>query len=603
MTNIVRRAFSIFFLAAGTVGGALAHEVLTHQNIGNVAVAYLQQSPQYQNQNRPLLQSLQQLLPIGAVQEDAETLPNIPFPTSELIGRYYFHFSPRLNFSLPGIGVSASCPSDGWGLNDNPQCTVKCIIPPISLFGFDGCDVALVPEVNNYRWSQVLDADSSGAPDSASIVGFGYVVHLLEDLGSPPHTRNDLHACPFGDAGLIYCDPFERDNDGAIPSLQVALGLPTGAHAVIPTSGFTTPDQFFQALQTYVSTNYYSNGTVFAAGLPGPCPVTGCALYDNQYFYGPCIPVISEAAGTPGCVPGQPATMNGGPFSGQQFPVRKVAHKGAWYWAFLGLDPTKAEIDSVIAQEQFAEVGPVIVQHLAAFIQFYAPALTVQVQGNGTVTSTNLVFPNANVNPSIPGTFNCVSGTCSALFVQGTSVTLTADPGSTVTWGGACSGNAATVTVVLTSDQTCSATFQPGSLTGDVISGSYDYPAFGVPYYAFSYSTNPVTVSPSGATTTFNINGGLPCCGQGTNFTVDFTANSLTVTVVSGGGLFCGCGSSFNGPVFTVTSPQSFPAVSSVSSNVVGFSGGVTANGSTIGINFQGVIIPNGSYVVVNFGP
>jgi len=544
------------------------------------------------------------MLLIGAAQEDlapapAGTLGGIPSLGG--IGnayRYFFHFDPALSF---GVLASANCTSLDWGLGGAP-CTATCSFPGACSLG------ASAVSTNDHSWgTDVLTPDTmTGDPSASSIKSFGYVVHLLEDLGSPPHTRNEPHPCPS--AFSPYCDPFENDNDGASPSLQVALMLPTGANAVIPTTGFTTPTQFFQALQIFVRSNYYSNDTVLESGLPVlPPPPAGPLLPQTltdlsavaRYIFGACTTAngfnLSAAAGNCKIVAGQ--------------PVRKIAHKGPLYWACvadvgpvlaaLGDCDTNASIDTTIAQEQFAELGPVIAQHVAAFVQFYAPALTVQVQGNGTVTSTNLVFPST---PPIPGTFSCTSGTCSALFVQGTVVTLTADPGSTVTWGGACSGNAATVTVVLTSDQTCTATFQPASLTGDVVSGSYDYPAFGVPYYAFSYSTNPVTVSPGGAATTFNINGGLPCCGAGTNFTADFTANSLTVRVVSGGGGFCGCGASFNGPVFTVTSPQSFPAVSSVSSNVVGLSG-VTVTGGTIGINFQGLNVPNGSYVVVNFGP
>jgi hypothetical protein len=217
---------------------------------------------------------------------------------------------------------------------------------------------------------------------------------------------------------------------------------------VIPTTGFTAPEQYFQALQAYVSRNYYSNNTTFAVGMPGPADVF---VPDDRYFYGACIPGVSSVAGTCQSINGQ--------------PVRKIARKGPLYWAFLSMginDPTKAGIDSVIAQEQFAELGPVIAQHVAAFIQFYAPALTVTVQGSGTVTSS-------------PGNgLNCSSGTCSALFVQGAPVTLTATSG--VTWGGDCSsaGTSSTVKVTLTADQNCTATFQQTGGTLGVSISSVD---------------------------------------------------------------------------------------------------------------------------------
>jgi hypothetical protein len=113
-------------------------------------------------------------------------------------------------------------------------------------------------------------------------------------------------------------------------------------------------------------------------------------------------------------------------------------------------DRRLAEINTVIAQEQFRELGPATVNAVAAMIRLYAPMLTVQVQGTGTVTSN-------------PGTLNCTSGTCSALFVQGISITLTANPpsGATVTWGGDCAsaGTSLTDVLTLTADTNCTATF------------------------------------------------------------------------------------------------------------------------------------------------
>ena len=87
--DVVKNALQLLCICLiGTVN-VFAHEVLTHQNIGNVAVAYLQQS----SSKRPVLASLQQLLLIGAVQEDEDPLP-VTF--GGLVGnayRYFFHFS------------------------------------------------------------------------------------------------------------------------------------------------------------------------------------------------------------------------------------------------------------------------------------------------------------------------------------------------------------------------------------------------------------------------------------------------------------------------------------------------------------------------------
>src|SRR6185437_1549043 len=469
----MQQLLRLLCVSALFVGTLFAHEVLTHQNIGNVAVAYLQQNAA----TRPLLPNLQQLLLIGAVQEDQDPLPGAAFP----LGRYFFHFNPNLNLNLLNlITLNGTCNSMEWGLED-AQCIATCHFPGV-------CFTSSAPQGNNYRWNQDLTADNTGVPTLASIKSFGYVVHLLEDLGSPPHTRNDMHPCG---GGLIYCDPYEIENNSRTPS------MPTGA-ATIPTSGFTTPEQFFQALQAYVSSNYYSNNTAFALGMPGPADAL---VPDDRYFYGACIPGVSNVAGTCQSINGQ--------------PVRKIAHKGPLYWAFLSMginDPTKAGIDSVIAQEQFDELGPVIAQHVAAFIRFYAPAVTVTVQGSGTVTSS-------------PGTgINCSSGTCSALFVQGMHVTLTASPtaGSSVTWGGGCAsgGTSTAVQLTVTNDVACTVTFAPadGTITGTITSASC------------SNDLLSITGTATGSPDTFVFAGGIWIAAQDPNLNGLETGVTLTCT-------------------------------------------------------------------------
>jgi hypothetical protein len=147
--------------------------------------------------------------------------------------------------------------------------------------------------------------------------------------------------------------------------------------------------------------------------------------------------------GTPGCTVGN--------ISG-----RKIAHKGGFAYEITG-DPRDAEIDAVIAHEQFNELAPVTVEAVAEFIRFYAPLITVATDPNSTGTGTIT---------SSPGTIDCGT-TCSALFVRtptndGAQVQLTATPdnGSTFTgWRGDCSGTDNPITLDVTADKKCTATF------------------------------------------------------------------------------------------------------------------------------------------------
>ncbi|HLK34592.1 MAG TPA: alkaline phosphatase family protein [Terriglobales bacterium] len=81
--------------------------------------------------------------------------------------------------------------------------------------------------------------------------------------------------------------------------------------------------------------------------------------------------------------------------------------------------------------------------------------LTVQVSGAGTGTVT-----------SKPKGINCPTS-CSGSFNQGTIVTLTATAGNSSAlnnWGGACSGNAATCSLTLNSNQSVTASFRKADI-------------------------------------------------------------------------------------------------------------------------------------------
>lgn len=270
-----------------------AHEIPTHQNISHVGVSYLKS----QDSRFSCAASLDPNIEIGTAAED-----NWP--------RFMFHFFPALNAGI----YHSTCASPQWGFDGGP-CT-ETGAPN----GFTSPTGATLTNDHTYDVAVTNATGSDGLPSEQGWVDLGYVVHLLEDLTSPPHTRNDPHP--------IF-DPFEKYNNGRTPA------TPTGGLITLGSA-----QAYFNTLQSFTQSNYYSSDTVFDPSLPGPA----AASEDKNYFY--------DAAG------------------------RRIAAKGPAYKLscmrpFLGCDRTKATIDKTIALEQFDELGPIAAQYAASFMKFY----------------------------------------------------------------------------------------------------------------------------------------------------------------------------------------------------------------------------------------
>jgi hypothetical protein len=282
---------------------AAAHEVPTHVNITRVAVDFLVAQD---DRFACSADNLKSNLEIGTAAED-----NWP--------RFMFHFTPRLNAGI----YTATCSSLAWG------------------FGSGACTETGAPNgvstgatlTNDHTWDIAFTnaKDASGEPSEQGWIDIGYVLHLLEDVTSPAHTRNDPHP---------VFDPFERYNNGRMPAMPSGSLLSYG-------SGQT----YLSALQAHTQSNYYSADTVFDPSLPGPA----AASEDSNYFY--------DGSGS------------------------RIAYKGPKYRlsCLVRCDPTDATIDRTIALQQFDELGPLAAQFAASFLRFYydqaGPALGVLKNG------------------------------------------------------------------------------------------------------------------------------------------------------------------------------------------------------------------------------
>lgn len=268
-----------------------AHSNPIHEKITRAAVEYLKAHDRTHDYCVPALVAL---LQEGIAAEDKRP-------------RSMFHFLPRLDNVVASLWpVSATCSSLDWGFSNDP-CTQN------GRPAFEGMRWRLFRSThrNSYTWDTALqqarDRNGEGWHN------LGYLLHLLEDLGVPAHTRNDPHW------KFLFRDPFEEENRDrqSLPPTPPA-GLIARPHA----------KQFFALLADYTRSNFFSKNTVFRP--PGPEAVS----QDSQYFY----------------------DLRG----------RKIARKAPSY------DRTKrATIDRTIAREQFDELYPIIVRIAASFLKHY----------------------------------------------------------------------------------------------------------------------------------------------------------------------------------------------------------------------------------------
>jgi hypothetical protein len=298
---------------------ASGHSKVTHGNITKAAVQYLAKL----DARAACSKSLNDILQIGAYDDDA-----LPRPT--------FHFTPRLS------SFAASCNSIQWAFGSG---LCSGVIPPWAFLpiGSPPLQVALV---NEHSWPDAINnvVDASGKPSLRGLKDLGYVLHLLEDLTSPAHTRDDPHA--FG---------FEADPVEAVDRVPGPLSTSDGLIQV------GSAEALFSGLQTFSSTRFYSKDTVFQGN--GPVAVAE----DSKYFY--------DAEG------------------------RRIAYKGL-RWQ-ITKSPQDATIDSEIATEQFNELGPIAVRYAASLIKYYLDVASPQLEGC-VVDFEEFTGPSAFTEPLPP---------------------------------------------------------------------------------------------------------------------------------------------------------------------------------------------------------
>ncbi len=110
--------------------------------------------------------------------------------------------------------------------------------------------ISAISSETNFTWSRAIDFYAEGKNEEAMFT-LGHVLHLIEDMSVPDHTRNDAHA--EGSPYELYADRFILGKPDSSLSLKLA------SKSLINSENL---DQAFDGLATYSNNNFYSDDTI-----------------------------------------------------------------------------------------------------------------------------------------------------------------------------------------------------------------------------------------------------------------------------------------------------------------------------------------------------
>lgn len=232
ITKYLHTVFTIIFfvLPAQT----LAYEpTSTHAGLSQEIVEFYNA-----NHTKRLSSNQKELIIKGSIEEDD--------PALRVINHFY---DP-----IYGIGINNSRTAPDWAINDNPE--------------------------NQYSWPMAIRHYAEGREDEA-FLALGHILHLIEDMSVPDHTRNDPHI-GVGAKGLFTGEsPFEswtghnKDRD-TMRGLYLQY-LNRGEQQ----KSFNNLVGYFDFLANYSNKSFFSNDTITSNIYKEPIVVN----VDSDYGY------------------------------------------------------------------------------------------------------------------------------------------------------------------------------------------------------------------------------------------------------------------------------------------------------------------------------
>ena len=171
---------------------------------------------------------------------------------------------------------------------------------------------------NSYAWTHE-DVDAGGL-DERAWNKLGHVIHLIQDMTSPAHTRGDPH--PFGEL---------ESGQREIPPISLSA---------LTLLQLDDPVELLREAREFVAHNFFSVDTI-RDGQPGPRIIRE----GSEYLYGECLKRDDRCVASVG---------------------RKLARKTGRAFLWMARGPF---IDTVIADEQFKQLAPLAVRYTASVIQ------------------------------------------------------------------------------------------------------------------------------------------------------------------------------------------------------------------------------------------
>lgn len=229
LTTAIFIAVGVFF----AVQPAAAYEVNTHTYLTKESIELYNN---YTEENK-ISDELKRYVIDGAIHEDDDP-------------RYKNHFyDPINNKGLKDVfrGVSAK----EWANDEKSQNNIE--YKPgakTSLVSIDQQKIDKYGKVTNFTWNAALRYWLKGDKEMA-MEALGYVLHLVEDMGVPEHTRNDSHA--KGSRYEEYASRYNSDTPDEQLKERIGDKKPASLKSL---------DKYFDGLAKYSNKYFYSPGSL-----------------------------------------------------------------------------------------------------------------------------------------------------------------------------------------------------------------------------------------------------------------------------------------------------------------------------------------------------